>query len=177
MALHQVSVTHVWVLLRTYLEIIALKKGPDAIPASWVVLALSFAMLCVFWVLQIAALDSFPARQVVAAWVGYGLALMFYTSVVYLSGFGRRLLPALSTIVACGSIISAVALVGSLLLEPLVGGSVANDLAMLVWFWSVPVKGHVVARTIQQHWVVGITIAMSAFILRIGIEAAFASTT
>ena len=164
-----------WVLFRTYLDIIALKKGPETIPASWLVFAVSLAMLGAFWALQIAAVDSLAVRQIVVAVFGYALALAFYGAIVFLSGFGNRLLPALSSIVACGSIISAIALTESLLLSPLLGDAVATDLATVIWFWSVPVKGHVVARTIEQHWFVGITIAMSAFILRLGVEAAFAS--
>ena len=166
-----------WVLLRTYLDIIALKKGPETIPSSWLVLAISFAMLGVFWVLQITAVDSLAVRNIIVAIFGYALALAFYGVIVFLSGYGPRLLPALSSIIACGSIISAVALAESMLLSPLIGQDVATDLATLIWFWSVPVKGHVVARTIEQHWFVGITIAMSAFILRLGVEAAFASPT
>ena len=162
-----------WVLIKTYLEIIALRKGPEAIPASWLVLYLSVAMLSVFWLLQIAADDNLNMDRIVPSLIGYGLALVFYGSVVYLSGFPQRLLPALSTIIACGSIISAIALAESQLLGPFLGPGVAADLAMLIWFWSVPVKGHVMARTIEQHWFVGIVIAMSAFILRIGIEIAF----
>lgn len=164
----------VWVLLRTYLEIIALRKGPDAIPSSWLVLLVSLAMLGGFWVLQVNAVDGLSSSQIVAALVGYALALAFYGTVVFLSGFGRRVLPAISTIIAVGSILSALALLESVLLGPLLGREVATDVATLIWFWSVPVKGHVMARTIQQHWFVGITIAMSAFILRIGVEAAFA---
>ena len=166
-----------WVLFRTYLDIIALKKGPETIPASWLVLAVSVAMLGVFWILQIAAVDSLALRQIGAALIGYALALAFYGTIVFLSGYGRRLLPALSSIIACGSIISAVALTESMLMGPLLGEDVATDLATVIWFWSVPVKGHVVARTIEQHWFVGITIAMSAFILRLGVEAAFATPT
>ena len=166
-----------WVLLRTYLDIITLKKGPEAIPASWLVLAISLAMLGVFWMFQIAAVDGLTMRHIVVAIFGYALALGFYGVIFFLSGYGRRLLPALSSIIACGSIISAVAVAGSLLLSPFVGQGVAADLGTLIWFWSVPVKGHVVARTIEQHWFVGITIAMSALILRLGVDAAFASPT
>lgn len=160
-------------LLRTYLEIIALRKGPEVIPASWLVLCVSLALLALFWVLQISVVETLQAPQIIAALAGYALALAFYGVVVYVTGHGARLLPALSAIIACGSIISAVALLESLVMSNFVGEAVAADVATLIWFWSVPVKGHVVARTIRQHWFVGITIAMSAFILRLGVQAAF----
>ncbi len=163
------------ILLKTYLEIIALRKGPEAIPASWLVLVVSLLLLGLFWVLQIAVDDTLEAPQIIAALTGYTLALAFYGVVVYLTGHGSRILPTLSAIIACGSIISAVALLESLVMRNLIGEAVATDVAFLIWFWSVPVKGHVVARTIRQHWLVGITIAMSAFILRLGVQAAFAA--
>ena len=159
-------------LLKTYLEIIALRKGPEVIPASWLVLVVSVVLLALFWLLQLSVVE-LQAPQIIAALVGYALALAFYGAVVYLTGHGARILPTLSAIIACGSIISAVALLESLIMRNVVGEAVAADVAFLIWFWSVPVKGHVVARTIQQHWLVGITIAMSAFILRLGVQAAF----
>ena len=161
------------VLLRTYLDIIALRKGPEVIPASWIIFAVSLGMLAAFWALQIALIEQLVLRQVFAALIAYALALAFYGTIVVMCGFTDRLLPALSAIVACGSAISAVALLVAQLLAPFVGRDVATDLSLLLWFWSIPVKGHIVARTIRQHWFVGIAIAMSAFVLRLGVEAAF----
>jgi hypothetical protein len=39
-------------------------------------------------------------------------------------------------------------------------------LLSLVLLWSVPVEGHILARTIDRHWYVGIVVAMAVFIFQ-----------
>ena len=36
----------------------------------------------------------------------------------------------------------------------------------LLLFWSVHVKGHIIARTINREWYVGLVIAIAVFILQ-----------
>jgi len=50
------------------------------------------------------------------------------------------------------------------ILRPLAGEQVAALLAWLVLIWSVPVKGHIIARAIEQHWYTGIAIALTVYI-------------
>ncbi|MDX1482364.1 MAG: hypothetical protein R3315_11845 [Woeseiaceae bacterium] len=159
-------------LFRTYLDVIFLRKGPDAIPASWLVLYVSLAILAVSWSLQLLQ-SSASLAAVAIALVAYALALLFYSAIVVLFGFGRRLLQMLSTLIACGSIIALTSAAIGVLLEPLAGGVAAATISSLVWFWSVPVKGHIIAVTIEKHWFVGIGIAMLAYIFRYGIVSSF----
>lgn len=163
------------VLLKTYLDMIALRKGPNAIPASWLVFLLSVAMLAAAWFLQVGLVDDLDSGRLWPAFTGYLLALMFYGAVVYAFGFSARLLQTLSSIIACGSILAVLSAAGIVVLAPLLGADIAGIIGTLIWFWSVPVKGHVVAQAIQQHWFVGITVAVSAFIMRFGVETAFAT--
>ena len=163
-----------FVLFKTYLEMIALRKGPDAIPASWLVFYLSVALLGFAWVVQVAMLDSLGEGRLWPAFAGYLLALFFYAAVVFVFGHPSRLLQTLSSIIACGSILALASVAEYVAMSPLLGADVAGTLSTLIWFWSVPVKGHVIAHAIQQHWFVGVTIAVSAFIMRFGVETAFA---
>lgn len=165
------------VLLKTYLDIIALRKGPDAVPASWLVLYLSLAILAFAWLFQVGLADDPDPRVLVIGFAAYLLTLLFFGAIVYLYGFSDRLLQTLSSIIACGSLIAVAAAIVSLLLGPMIGSTEAGLLAALIWFWSVPVKGHIIARSIEQHWFVGIAFAVSAFILRLGIETAFSIQT
>ena len=164
----------VLVLLKTYLDMIALRKGPDAIPASWLVVYVSLALLATAWFVQIALLDNVGEGRAWPALAGYALALSFYSSVIVLFGFPRRVKQALASIIACGSILAVVAVAELTLLSPLLGPGVAGPLSTLIWYWSVPVKGHIMAHAIGQHWFVGVTIAIAAFIMRIGVETVFA---
>jgi hypothetical protein len=31
----------------------------------------------------------------------------------------------------------------------------------LIWLWSIPVEGHIIARTIDRQWVIGFLIALA----------------
>ena len=92
-------------LLRTYLDVIALRKGPDAIPPSWLLLVFSFGLLAIAWTLQFALMDG-PVSGVLPALFAYALALGFYASGASAMGFRSRVLQMLSTLVACGSLSS-----------------------------------------------------------------------
>jgi hypothetical protein len=47
---------------------------------------------------------------------------------------------------------------------PTLGGSLTAIAIWLILIWSVPVKGHIIARAIDSHWYTGIAIAMTIFI-------------
>lgn len=163
----------VLVLLKTYLDMIALREGPDAVPASWLILYLSFAMSAVAWFLGVAMIDVVGEQPLWPAIAGYVLSILFYGAVIYVFGFAERLLQAISAIIACGSILTIAFVAEYSILAPFVGTRVAGGIGTLILFWSVPVKGHIVALAIQQHWFVGITIVIAAFILQLGFESAF----
>lgn len=160
-------------LLRTYLDMIALRKGPDAVPSSWLVVGISVLLLAISWFVQTILLDSVGEGRMLPALAGYFLALFFYGGVVSAFGFRRRIKQTLASIIACGSIIAMTAVIGLAVLAPLLGSNVARALSLLLLLWAVPVKGHLVAKSIQQHLFVGVTIAIAALIMRLGVETAF----
>lgn len=171
--LAMLALLDVLLLLKTYFDMIALRKGPDAVPSSWLVVAVSFVLLMLGLGVQMLLLESMSVPRLLPALAGYVLALGFYVGVVYSFGFARRIKQTLASIVACGSIIALVAVIGVSILAPLLGENVARVLGTLLLWWSVPVKGHIIAKSIQQHWFVGVTIAIAAFIMRLGVETAF----
>jgi hypothetical protein len=72
-----------------------------------------------------------------------------YWSVLAATGFRRRFMPTVSCIMACGSILT-ILMVAS----------------FVVLVWSVPVKGHIIARAIERHWYVGIAISLAIFVMQ-----------
>ena len=76
----------------------------------------------------------------------------------------------LSALIACGSLLAMFSVAAGVLILPLLGDAVANAIGILIFFWSVPVKGHIVARTLDKHWFIGIAIAVIEFVLRFTIE-------
>lgn len=96
------------------------------------------------------------------AFVGY----LLYWVVLLLTGFRHRIVPTIASIMACGSLLTILMVLIVIVLRPLGGQVFASLLASLILFWSVPVKGHIIARAIERHWYVGIAIALGIFIVQ-----------
>ena len=106
--------------------------------------------------------DNNIALSLTTATIGY----VCYTVVLVSARQLERFVPTISSIMACGSILSLLVIFAVVMLEPFVGQALASIVATLILFWSVPVKGHIIARAIQRHWYVGIVIAMTIFLLQ-----------
>ena len=105
------------------------------------------------------------------------IGLLIYSGVLFVTGYGKRLLPVLSAIIACGSILTLLFVAEYVLLQPFLGVRIASILATLIIFWSVPVEGHIIARAIQQHWFAGIAIAMVVFIMQVAFQQMLSADT
>lgn len=163
------------VFLKTWWDVIALRKGPDATPASWISLAVAGLIFLLGWLMQL-AIYGVPREVIAPALGAYGVALAAYALVCILFGFPSRVLQMIATVIACGSMIAVASTAAFAALAPLAGARAAAAAAQLIWLWSIPVKGHIVARTIEKHWFFGIAIAMMVFILRFSVESAGVST-
>jgi len=164
-------------LLRTFFDIIRLRKGPEQVPDSPVVLLFAVGLFAVAMLVSGALIQPESNDSVflsIAVSVsGYGL----YWIVLSATGFTHRLVPTVSSIMACGSLLTILMVVAFLALNPLLGSNSAAIIAWLILIWSVPVKGHIIARAIEQHWYVGIAIALTIFIMqRVAYETLVATT-
>lgn len=148
-------------------DIVLLRRGPEDVPHSPLVLA-----ICVgFWLVALAAtmlaIGNFGADDAGVAIASAVIGILAYAGLLLITGFGNRLLQTLSALIGCGALISFAMLALLLLMTPLAGALVANLGAFLLLAWSVPVKGHIVARALDRHWYVGIVIALSIFLLQL----------
>lgn len=157
-------------LLRTFLDIIALRKGPEQIPHSWLLLALAIASMlvasfCALVLINPEAEQDFR-HSVLTSAVGVG----FYAAVLVITGHARRMLQTLTTVLGCGAILTMLFVAEFVFLRPFLGADVAGVIAALIIFWSVPVEGHIIARAIDKHWFFGIAIAIAAFVLQFAFQ-------
>ena len=135
---------------------------PDSLLVLMVAIGLFAIAMSITAVLVDSRGDDNTFLSVVVSVAGYGL----YYIVMLATGFSHRFRPTVSCIMACGSILTLLMILAFLTLAPLVGPAVAQIVAWLVLFWSVPVKGHIIAHAIERHWYVGIAIALTIFILQ-----------
>ncbi len=141
-----------------------LRKGPEQVPDSWLVFLFALGLM------QFA---SFVAATLINLGENYSHLLTFitnllgmaiYSAVLFLTGQLRRFVPIMSAVIACGSILTLLFVAAYVLLNPFLGGDIAVVVATLIIIWSIPVEGHIIARGIEQHWYIGIVIAMTVFI-------------
>ncbi len=152
--------------IKTLIEVVAIRKGPDAIPHSW--LLLNAATVMWFLPLFAAALlvPGFDGTAVAASVASWALSLVCYAAVIVLAGYPGRLLQSLTAIIGCGAIIFVAQVAGLVLMSLLLGAVAAELFIYLLLFWSVYVKGHIIARTIARNRYVGLIIAIAVFVLQ-----------
>lgn len=162
-------------LLRTFVDIITLRQGPDSVPRSWLVFALSLVLMALSSYAAAVMIDiDTDRRSNMVMFSAYGLGILFYAAVILTAGRTERMLQSITSIIGCGSIITVFVVAAFVLFDSLFGAEVAATVATLILFWSVPVEGHIIARAIGQHWFFGIVIAMAAFIGQYGLQSSFA---
>ena len=153
-------------LIRTLFDIALLRKGPEDIPRSWLLMYLSTA-LWLFAIFTAAALiENFDVRDVWIAIVSLVIGVSCYVGVLLVAGHSSRALQTVSAIIDCGALISLAQVADLVLFTPFLGAALTDVVAWLLLFWSVPVKGHIIARAMGSHWYAGIVIAMAIFLLQ-----------
>jgi hypothetical protein len=143
-----------------------LRKGPDSVPASMFVFAFAIGLLLLSFILS-AALAPVTGND--DAGISFLIAVMSYVlywMVLATTGYSHRLLPTISSIMACGSLLSVARAAAVAVMSPLASADMTAIVAGLIFFWSIPVKGHIIARAIGRHWYIGIAIAMTIFIMQ-----------
>lgn len=163
-------ITAVQPLLKTLIEIIFLRKGPEAIPYSSVLAGLIVA----FW-LTSSVIVSLLLQEDGESGFFRGLfisivAIAAYAAVLVMMRKSRRMLQTFSAILGCGALISLAAAAGVVIFRYVLDETSAALIALLIIFWSVPVEGHIIARAIDRHWYEGIVIAALVFVLQLYIE-------
>ena len=133
-------------------------EGEDVAPANEVVTAIKAA-----GGEAAANFDSVAIAVTVASWI---VSLVSYALVILLAGFRGRLVQALTAIIGCGALIFLTQVAGLVFLTPFLGALLAQIFAYLLLVWSVRVKGHIIACTIDCTWYMGVLIAISVFVLQ-----------
>lgn len=154
-------------LLDTLFHIIRLKKGPDAIPYSWLLCLITLA-LWLFAGLAITLIteDMNDEDFLVGTFTGV-VGLACYAGIVVLTDHRARLLQTITAILGCGAVLSFMYLAGNAFLTPFLGQNIAGLVVTLILLWSIPVEGHIIARSIDRHWYVGIATAMAVFVFQL----------
>lgn len=162
-------------LIRTLFDIVLIRKGPDAVPHSWLLLYAAVGLW--FFPLLVAAIlvPNFRGPVIAVSVFSWLISLASYTMVVVLAGYRSRLLQSLTAIIGCGALVFLAQVACLIFLTPFLGAALVQIVVYLLLFWSVHVKGHVISRTINRAWYVGLMIAIGVFLLQYAFSIAVAS--
>jgi hypothetical protein len=156
-------------LLRTFFDIIRLRKGPEHLPDSVLVLLYALGLFGFAMFVSTALIEPITGsgtntlpQSVAVSMMGYVL----YWIVLAVTGYARRVIPTIASVMACGSILTVLMVAAFVMLNPFLGANFASIVAWLILMWSVPVKGHIIARAIGQHWYIGIAISGTIYIMQ-----------
>jgi hypothetical protein len=162
----EIRASAVQAFIKTLFEIVTIRKGPDAIPYSWVLLNMATAMWFLPLLLAAVLIPGFGGVAVAVSVASWALSLVCYAIAIVLAGYSHRLLQSLTAIIGCGAIIFFAQVAGLVTLSLFFGAALAQIIVYLLLFWSVHVKGHIISRTINREWYVGLIIAIAVFILQ-----------
>jgi len=163
-------------LIQTLFDIALLRKGPEHIPRSKLLLVMAislwlFAVLC-----QVALIpqidESDFALEVFSALVG----VTCYSAVIVGFGQAPRLTQALTAILGCGALMAIVFTVAYIVLQTINSQLMFVIVVWTIVLWSVSIKGHIIASTINRHWYLGLAIAVSVFVLQHAVHAYITSS-
>ena len=164
-------------LLRTLFDITLLRKGPDAIPASAILLLLAIGLWLFSSLAVLSLIEQYDEHDFIIGLYTALAGIVTYTAILVVAGHASRAMQTVTAILGCGALISLIFVAEFVLFTPFLGQTVTGVLAQLILLWSVPVEGHIIARALGRHWYIGIVIAIGVFVLQYVIFSAMAATT
>ncbi|MGI9249321.1 MAG: hypothetical protein ACR2QI_09920 [Woeseiaceae bacterium] len=154
-------------LIETLFDIIRLRKGPDAIPHSAVLLVVIIALWLFSGLVMILLTAELDEKDFVIGSLTGIAGLFCYAAIVVLSGKSARLMQTVMALLGCGSLITLMFVAGNVFLPPFLSENISKLVVTLILLWTVPVEGHIISRTIERHWYVGVVAAMAIFIFQL----------
>ena len=154
-------------LILTIIDIILLRKGPEALPRAPVI----FVLVVVLWLLSSLGawitLDSYSGNTFLLGLLIAAVGLIIYALLLNSAGKAERIRQSVSAIIGCGAVISFSVLLVQAVLPNFLSEDHVSAIVTVMWLWSVPVEGHIIARAIDRPWYVGLIAATTVFIVQL----------
>ena len=154
-------------LFETLFDIIRLRKGPDAIPHSTILLTIIVSLWLLAGVVMTFMTAELDAKDFAVGTVTGIAGLLCYTAIILMADKSARLMQAVMAFLGCGAMLSLMFVAGNVLLSPFLGENIVNPIVTLILLWTVPVEGHIISRTIDRHWYVGVVAAIAVFVFQL----------
>ena len=152
-----------FLLVKTWLDLCLLRKGPEDLPASGILLGLS---LCCYVLvsLLVAAPSSGIAGAVPLALVDVGMLTVFVTALLYLQGKTARINQTLSALAGSGSLMGLLALPLVLLVDTAQPAEQVPAVLAGFWLslliWNLFVMAHIMRHALSSSFAIGLGAAV-----------------
>ena len=153
-------------LVRTLFDITLLRKGPDSIPPSMILLMLVVGLWLFSSLAVLSLIEQYDEHDFIIGLYTALAGVVAYTVILVVAGHSSRAVQTITAILGCGALISLAFVAEFVLFMPFLGQTITGILAQLILLWSVPVEGHIIARALGRHWYIGILIAIGVFALQ-----------
>ena len=99
----------------------------------------------------------------------------FYYAILLINGYTPRFVQTMTAILGADVVLTIAYTAAYVILSLVADRGSALIMVLLISYWSVPVQGHIIARAIQRHWLVGVGIAIVAHLLMLTVYRAIAN--
>lgn len=157
------------------MDVILLRKGPEDIPKSMLLLGVAVVMVILSRFVLHVTVEADYAVDLAVDFAAELIRIGSYVVILLITGYIGRLAQTMTTIIGCTAIMVFLFVFVFMLSRPFVGYEMAGAIAWLVAPWLILVEGHIIARAIQRHWFTGIAIAVVIFILQLSFYLSFSA--
>jgi len=161
-------ICRVLTLFKTLVEIIFLQKGPEDIPHSSALLIIVASIWLLVDAVDAVAIETYRGSALFFVdLILVFVALVLYAAVISAFGKRKRMMQFITTILGCSIIFTVVLLGGRLVFPLFLTEKEVSYAVQMIWFWSIPVEGHIIARTVERRWFLGFLIAFTVLVAQL----------
>ena len=155
-------------IFKAFIDVFLLRRGPDDLPKSSLLLAMAIGLAIVVNFLFYAVVESELETDLFLEFATELVKIASYIIILLVFGLFSRIMQTMTAIIACNAILGLVLTVILMLSQPFQNMELDAAFAWLITFWLILVEGHIISRAVQLHRVTGIAIAVVIFILQLG---------
>jgi len=154
-------------LFKAFIEIIFFRKGPGDIPHSPVLLLMVSAFWCLVSIVASMIIETNQKEGLLFDLILAVAGLAIYALIINSLGQSERIIRCFTTILGCSVIFSIILLLAQVALPAVLTSDETGLVMQIIWLWSIPVEGHIIARTIDRQWVFGFLIAIAVLFVQL----------
>ncbi|MEM8816381.1 MAG: hypothetical protein AAGE85_11175 [Pseudomonadota bacterium] len=164
-------------LIHTLFDIALLRRGPEALPKSWLVLYLALALWFGGILLIKLSSPTLSFASLFADIAGWLASVALFAVIISAAGFKARLLQSLSAIIGAGAVILCGQIVAGALAALLQSDGGALLVREVLLLWAVFVKGYILAAAINAKALIGVLLSIVVFVARLIVSQSLAPAT